>query len=177
MGLLVSLPRVTFVGRPPYARLLKCSHTEQLSWECSTHWNAPIIVMLVACHEMFLLHALHIFLRMYVNFIIFHINSCFFKSIILFSLNVPDGIHNDALPGLRSLFSHGHGQPDARAAIVIKFCSKASLLQREEKMLQSTKLVISYLGVLTNRKNYWIIWENFQQSQVCSFFAALCERV
>ena len=41
-------------------------------------------------------------------------------------------------------------------------------------MLQSTKLVISYLGVLTNRKNYWIIWENFQQSQVHSFFAALC---
>ena len=41
-------------------------------------------------------------------------------------------------------------------------------------MLQSTKLVISYLGVLTNRKNYWIIWENFQQSQVRSFFAALC---
>ena len=44
------------VGRPPSACLLKCSHTEQLSWECSTHWNAPIIVMLVACHEMFLLH-------------------------------------------------------------------------------------------------------------------------
>ena len=44
-------------------------------------------------------------------------------------------------------------------------------------MLQSTKLVISYLGVLiiTNRKNYWIIWENFQQSQVRSFFAALCQ--
>ena len=41
-------------------------------------------------------------------------------------------------------------------------------------MLQSTKLVISYLGVLTNRKNYWIIWENLQQSQVRSFFAALC---
>ena len=41
-------------------------------------------------------------------------------------------------------------------------------------MLQSTKLVISYLGVLTNRKNYWIIWENFQQSQVRSFFAPLC---
>ena len=40
-------------------------------------------------------------------------------------------------------------------------------------MLQSTKLIITYLGVLTNRKNYWIIWENFQQSQVCSFFAAL----
>ena len=61
VGLLVSLPRVTFVGRPPYACLLKCSHTEQLSWECSTHWNAPIVVMLVACHEMFLLHVLHIF--------------------------------------------------------------------------------------------------------------------
>ena len=41
-------------------------------------------------------------------------------------------------------------------------------------MLHSTKLVISYLGVLTNRKNYWIIWENLQQSQVRSFFAALC---
>ena len=41
-------------------------------------------------------------------------------------------------------------------------------------MLQSNKLVISYLGVLTNRKNYRIIWENFQQSQVRSFFAALC---
>ena len=41
-------------------------------------------------------------------------------------------------------------------------------------MLQSTKLVISYLGVLTNRRNYWIIWENLQQSQVRSFFAALC---
>ena len=40
-----------------------------------------------------------------------------FLSIILFSLNVPDGIHNDALPGSRSLFSHGHGQWDARAAI------------------------------------------------------------
>ena len=41
-------------------------------------------------------------------------------------------------------------------------------------MLQSTKLVISYLGVLTNRRNYWIIWENLQQSQVRSFFATLC---
>ena len=41
-------------------------------------------------------------------------------------------------------------------------------------MLQSTKLVISYLGVLTNRKNYWIIWENLQQSKVRSFFAVLC---
>ena len=41
-------------------------------------------------------------------------------------------------------------------------------------MLQSTKLVISYLGVLINRKNYWIIWENLLQSQVRSFFAALC---
>ena len=45
-----------------------------------------------------------------------------FLSIILFSLNVRDGIHNNALPGSRS-FSHGHGQLDARAAIVIKFCS------------------------------------------------------
>ena len=53
-----------------------------------------------------------------------------FLSIILFSLNVRDGIHNNALPGLRSLFSHGHGQLDARAAIVIKFCSKASLTTR-----------------------------------------------
>ena len=43
---------------------------------------------------------------------------------ILFSLNVPDGIRNDALPGSRSLFSHGHGQPDARAAIVINFAQK-----------------------------------------------------
>ena len=51
-----------------------------------------------------------------------------FLSIILFSLNVPDGIHNNALPGSRSLFSHGCGQPDARAAIVIKFFSKASFL-------------------------------------------------
>ena len=41
-------------------------------------------------------------------------------------------------------------------------------------MLQSTKLVISYLGVLTNWKNYWIIWENLQQSKVRSSFAALC---
>ena len=41
-------------------------------------------------------------------------------------------------------------------------------------MLQSTKLFISYLGMLTNRKNYWIIWENLQQSQVRSFFAAVC---
>ena len=97
-----------------------------------------------------------------------------FLSITLFSLNVPDGIHNDALPGSRSLFSHGNRQPDARATMVIKFCLKASSLPlREKKMLQSTKLVISYLGVLTNRKNYWIIWENFQQLQVRSFFAAL----
>ena len=51
-----------------------------------------------------------------------------FLSIILFSLNVRGGIHNNALPGSRSLFSHGHGQPDARAPIVIKFCSKAALL-------------------------------------------------
>ena len=50
-----------------------------------------------------------------------------FLSIILFSLNVPDGIHNDALPGSRSL------QPDARAAIVINFCSKASLLTTRRK--------------------------------------------
>ena len=50
-----------------------------------------------------------------------------FLSIILFSLNVPDSIHNDACPGSRSLFSHGHGQPDACAAMVIKFCSKTSL--------------------------------------------------
>ena len=97
-----------------------------------------------------------------------------FLSIILLSLNVPDGIHNDALPGSRSLFSHGHGQLDARAAMAIKFCSKASSLPLQGKMLQSTKLVISYLGVLTNWKNYWIIWKNFQQSQVRSFFAALC---
>ena len=53
-----------------------------------------------------------------------------FLSIILFSLNVPD---NDALPGSRSLFSDGHGQPDARAAIEIKFCSKASLLTTRGK--------------------------------------------
>ena len=52
---------------------------------------------------------------------------------ILFSLNVRDGIHNNALPGSRSLFSHGHGQPDAHAAIVIKFCSKASLLTTRGK--------------------------------------------
>ena len=53
-----------------------------------------------------------------------------FLSIIklLFSLNVPDGFHNDALPGSRSLFSHGHGQPDARAVMAIKFCLKASSL-------------------------------------------------
>ena len=82
VGLLVSLRRVTFVGRPPSACLLKCSHTEQLSWECSTHWNAPIVVMLVACCEMFLLHAF--VLWMYVNFIIFHINSCFLKYNIVF---------------------------------------------------------------------------------------------
>ena len=56
-----------------------------------------------------------------------------FLSIILFSLNVPDGIHNDALPGSRSLFNHGHGQQDAHAAIVIKFCSKASLLPTRGK--------------------------------------------
>ena len=66
---------------------------------------------------------------MYVNFIIFILIPAIL-SIILFSLNVPDGIHNDSLPGSRSLFSHGHGQPDARAAIVIKFCSKASLPTR-----------------------------------------------
>ena len=42
-------------------------------------------------------------------------------------------------------------------------------------MLQSTKLVISYLGVLTNRENCCIIWGNFHQSQVHSFFAALCQ--
>ena len=69
---------------------------------------------------------------MYVNFIISILIPAFL-SIILFSLNVPDGIHNDALPGLRSLFSHGHGQPDARAAIVIKFCSKQSLLPTRGK--------------------------------------------
>ena len=56
-----------------------------------------------------------------------------FLSTILFSLNVPDGIRNDALPGLRSLFSHGRGQLDARAAIVIKVCSKASLLPTRGK--------------------------------------------
>ena len=56
-----------------------------------------------------------------------------FLSIILFSLNVRDGIHNNALPGSRSLFSHGHGQLDARAAIVIKFCSKALLLTTRGK--------------------------------------------
>ena len=33
-----------------------------------------------------------------------------FLSIILFALNVRDGIHNDVLPGSRSLFSRGHGQ-------------------------------------------------------------------
>ena len=79
------------------------------------------------------------------------------------------------LPGSRSLFSHGHGQPEVRAAMVIKFCSKASLLPLQGgEMWQSTKLVISYLGMLTNQKNCWIIWENFQQSQVRGFFAALC---
>ena len=63
----------------------------------------------------------------------FSILSPAFLIIILFSLNVPDGIHNDALPGSRSLFSHGHDQPDARSAIVIKFCSKASLLPTRGK--------------------------------------------
>ena len=53
-----------------------------------------------------------------------------FLSIILFSLNVRDGIHNNALPGLPSLFSHGNGQLDVRAAIVIKFCLEASLTTR-----------------------------------------------
>ena len=39
---------------------------------------------------------------------------------------VPDGIHNDALPGLRSLFNSGPDQ-DARATMEIKFCSKTPL--------------------------------------------------
>ena len=67
-----------------------------------------------------------------------------FLSIILFSLNVRDVIHNNALPGTRSLFSHGHGQPDARAAIVIKFCSKASLFNNARKKCYSQ---LSWLSV------------------------------
>ena len=85
VGLLVSLPRVAFVGRPPSACLLKCSHTEQLSWECSTHWNAPIVVMLVACHEMLVLATrITYILWMYVNFTIFYINFWVFLSIAFF---------------------------------------------------------------------------------------------
>ena len=68
-----------------------------------------------------------------------------FLSIILFSLNVPGGIHNNALPGSRSLFSHGHGQPDASAAMVIKFCSKASSLHLRGKKCYSQ--LISWLSV------------------------------
>ena len=75
VGLLLGLPRVIFVGRPPSACILKCSHTEQLSWECSTHWNAPIVVLLVACREMFVLHALHMF--------------CGCMSILSFSILIP----------------------------------------------------------------------------------------
>ena len=51
----------------------------------------------------------------------------FLSIIIIVFFNVPDGNHNDALPRSRSLFSHGHGQPDARAAMVVKIFSKASL--------------------------------------------------
>ena len=40
-----------------------------------------------------------------------------FLSIILFSLNVPDGIHNDALPGSRSLFSHARPWPTGCACL------------------------------------------------------------
>ena len=85
VGLLVSLPRVTVVGCPPSTCLLKCSHTEQLSWECSTHWNAPIVVVLVTGHEMLVL-ATHItyILWMYVNFIIFYINFWVFLSITFY---------------------------------------------------------------------------------------------
>ena len=67
-----------------------------------------------------------------------------FLSIILFSLNVPDGIHNDALPGSQSLFSHGHGQPDARAAIVIKILLESIVVTNARKKCYSQ---LSWLSV------------------------------
>ena len=73
-------------------------------------------------------------LRMYVNFIIFHINSCFFKyNIVLFKCSCYVFITMRFLDRGHYSAMAGPGQPDARAAIVIKFCSKASLLPTQGK--------------------------------------------